>query len=52
MMKSLIAALTLSTLAVVGFASVAQAQVNCPPPGTSTKGCVHTPIAPQLPPKK
>ena len=52
MLKSLIAAFALSALAVVGFASVAQAQVNCPPPGTSTKGCVHTPIAPQLPPKK
>ena len=52
MLKSLIAAFALSALAVVGFASVAQAQMKCPPPGTSTKGC-YLPITPPLvPPKK
>lgn len=49
MMKSNIAALALSTLTIFAFVGVAQAQVNCPPPGTSTKGCVHTPTTPQLP---
>jgi hypothetical protein len=52
MLKSLIAALALSTLAVIGFAGIAQAQTRCPPPGTSTHGCIYTPIAPQLPPKQ
>jgi hypothetical protein len=51
MLKSLIAAFALSALAVVGFASVAQAQMKCPPPGTSTKGC-YLPITPLVPPKK
>ena len=52
MLRSLIAALALSTLAVIGFAGVAQAQHKCYPPGTSTHGCYLpiTPIAPQ--PKK
>lgn len=54
MIKSLISALALSTLALVGFAGVAQAQHKCPPPGTSTKGCYEpirptTPTTPQLP---
>jgi hypothetical protein len=49
MMKSIIAASALSTLTIFAFVGVAQAQVNCPPPGTSTKGCVHTPTTPQLP---
>jgi hypothetical protein len=48
MIKSLISALALSVLAVVGFAGVAQAQHKCPPPGTSTKGC-YEPIRPTTP---
>lgn len=51
MIKALISTLALSTLVVVGFASVAQAQHKCPPPGTSTKGCYEPikPTTPQLP---
>lgn len=53
MLKPLIAALTLGMLTIFAFVGIAQAQVNCPPPGTSTKGCVYTPITPQMPsPKK
>ena len=52
MLKSLIAAFALSTLAVIGVAGAAQAQGKCPLPGTSTHGCIYTPITPQLPPKK
>jgi hypothetical protein len=50
MIKSLI---VLSVLVVAGFTGVAQA-ANCPPPGTSTHGCINTlaPIAPQLPAPK
>lgn len=46
MLKSLIAALALSALAAVGLASSVQA-AKCPPPGTSEKGCIHKPTAPQ-----
>jgi hypothetical protein len=50
MIKSLIAALALSTLVGVGFASVAQAQQRCLyPPGTSNKGCIPKPITPTTP---
>lgn len=50
MKKSHIAVALLGSLAVVGFTAVAQA-ANCPPPGTSTHGCINTPapITPQLP---
>lgn len=51
MLKSLITTFVLSTLAVIGFGGIAQAQQKCPPPGTSTHGC-YLPITPQLPPKK
>lgn len=50
MIKSLISALALSTLVVVGFASVAQAQHKCLyAPGTSNKGCIPKPITPTTP---
>jgi len=52
MSKSIIAALALSALGVVGFTGVAQAQAKCPPLGTSTHGCIHTPTTPQLPAPK
>jgi hypothetical protein len=52
MSKSIIAALALSTLAVVGFTGVAQAQPKCGLMGTSTHGCIHTPTTPQLPSPK
>jgi hypothetical protein len=52
MLKSLSAALAAGALAIVGFAGVAQAQMKCPPPGTSIKGCYLTPTTPQLPPRK
>ena len=52
MLKSLIAALAVSTLAIIGVAGAVQA-AKCPPPGSSVKGCIHTPTAPQpLPPSK
>ena len=52
MLRSLIAALALSTLAIIGVAGAAQA-ARCPLPGTSVKGCIHTPTAPQpQPPSK
>jgi hypothetical protein len=52
MLKSLIAALALSTLAIIGVAGAVQA-AKCPPPGSSIKGCIHTPTAPQpQPPSK
>ncbi len=55
MLKSLIAALTLSTLAVIGFAGIAQANHktgHCWPPGVLVAGCPYVPSGPQLPPKK
>ncbi len=48
MLKSLVAALTLSTLAVIGFAGVAQAGHFCVP-GVPYPGCPMTPQGPQLP---
>ncbi len=53
MLKSLIAALALSTLAVIGFAGIAQAHHktgHCTP-GVLTAGCPFVPIGPQLPKK-
>ena len=52
MLKSLIAALALSTLAVIGFASIAQANHktgHCWPPGVVVAGCPYVPAGPQLP---
>lgn len=52
MLKSLTAALAAGALAIIAFAAVAQAQLRCPPPGTSVHGCYLTPTTPQLPPRK
>ncbi len=52
MLKALIGALALGMTATFTLAGIAHAQVNCPPPGTSTKGCPYTPTAPQLPPRR
>jgi hypothetical protein len=53
MLKSLIAALALSALAVIGFAGVAQAhhKVGHCVPGIFSVGCPMTPQTPQLPKK-
>ena len=50
MLKSLITALTLATLAAVGFAGIAQAHHkvgHCFPPGVFVPGCPITPQQPQ-----
>ena len=52
MLKSLIAALALSTLTVIGFAGIAQANHktgHCWPPGVVVAGCPYVPSGPQLP---
>ena len=51
MLKSLIASLALSALAVIGFAGVAQAhhKVGHCVPGIFSVGCPMTPQTPQLP---
>jgi hypothetical protein len=53
MLKSLIAAFALSTLAVIGFASVAQAhhKVGHCVPGIFSVGCPMTPQQPAQPKK-
>lgn len=51
MLKSIIAALALSALAITGFAQLAQAhhKVGHCVPGIATVGCPLTPVGPQLP---
>lgn len=52
MLKSLIAALTLATLAAFGFAGIAQAHHktgHCFPPGVVVPGCPITPKQPHQP---
>jgi hypothetical protein len=52
MLKSLVAALALSTLAVIGLAGIAQANHktgHCWPPGALVAGCPYVPSGPQLP---
>lgn len=53
MVKSLLAALALSTLAVLGFASIAEAhhKVGHCVPGIFSVGCPMTPQQPQQPGK-